>query len=58
MSISTEIPSQSAIEDFILTNIAGFGQPLKYYNNGEYFSLGGGYHSLRVIISDVTLYVD
>ena len=36
MSISTEIPSQSAIEDFILTNIAGFGQPLKYYNNGEY----------------------
>lgn len=36
MSISTEIPSQSAIEDFILTNVAGSGQPLKYYNNGEY----------------------
>ena len=36
MSISTEIPSQSAIEDFILTNIAGFGQPLKYYNNTLY----------------------
>ncbi len=36
MSISTEIPSQAAIEDFILTNIAGFGQPLKCYVNGEY----------------------
>ena len=31
---------------------------IRYYNNGEYFILGGGYHSLRVIISDVTLYVD
>lgn len=31
---------------------------IRYYNNGEYFSLAGGYHSLRVIISDVVIYSD
>jgi uncharacterized protein YsxB (DUF464 family) len=36
MSVSNEIPSRSAIEDFILTNIAGFGVALNYYENGEY----------------------
>jgi len=36
MSISTEIPSISAIEDFILTGTTGFGMPLKYYENGEF----------------------
>lgn len=29
---------------------------IRYYNGGNYFSLARGYHSLRIIISDVTLY--
>ncbi|NEZ47266.1 NAD-dependent epimerase/dehydratase family protein [Clostridium niameyense] len=36
MSATREIPSKSAIEDFILTNIAGFGLALNYYENGEF----------------------
>lgn len=32
---SNEVPSQSAIEDFILTNLSGFGVALHYYENGE-----------------------
>lgn len=35
LSVSEEIPSQSAIEDFILTNLSGFGVALNYYDNGE-----------------------
>lgn len=31
---------------------------IRYYNNGEYYSLAGGYHSLRVIIADVMIYSD
>ena len=31
---------------------------IRYYNNGEYWSLAGGHHSLRVIISDLILYKD
>lgn len=31
---------------------------IRYYNNEEYFSLAGGYHSLRVIISDIMIYSD
>lgn len=31
---------------------------IRYYNDGEYYSLAGGYHSLRVIISDVMIYSD
>lgn len=34
LSVSDEVPSQSAIEDFILTNLSGFGVALSYYNNG------------------------
>lgn len=34
LSVSDEIPSQSAIEDFIHTNLSGFGVALSYYNNG------------------------
>lgn len=34
-SITNEIPSRSAIKDFILTNTAGFGTALNYYENGE-----------------------
>lgn len=33
LSIAEEIPSRSAIEDFILTNIAGFGVALNYFEN-------------------------
>lgn len=29
---------------------------IRYYNSGNYFSLARGYHSLRIIISNVTLY--
>lgn len=35
LSISEEVPSQSAIEDFILTNLSGFGVALNYYDNGQ-----------------------
>lgn len=35
LSASNEVPSQSAIEDFILTNLSGFGMALHYYENGE-----------------------
>lgn len=31
---------------------------IRYYNNSEYWSLAAGYHSLRVIISDVMIYND
>lgn len=31
---------------------------IRYYNNENYFSLAGGYHSLRVIIADVMIYND
>ena len=31
---------------------------IRYYNDGEYYSLAEGYHSLKIIVSDVTLYVD
>lgn len=34
LSVSEETPSQSAIEDFILTNLSGFGVALNYYHNG------------------------
>lgn len=34
LSVSEETPSQSAIEDFILTNLSGFGTALAYYHNG------------------------
>lgn len=34
LSVSDEIPSKSAIEDFILTNLSGFGVAHSYYNNG------------------------
>lgn len=34
LSVSDEIPSQSAIEDFILTNLSGFGTALCCYNSG------------------------
>ena len=29
---------------------------IRYYNNGDYFSIAGGYHSLRVLLSDFMLY--
>lgn len=29
---------------------------IRYYNNGEYFSLAGGYHSLEIILSNFMLY--
>lgn len=29
---------------------------IRYYNNGDYFSLAGGYHSLRIILSNFMLY--
>lgn len=29
---------------------------IRYYNNGNYFSIAGGYHSLNIIIADVTVY--
>lgn len=29
---------------------------IRYYNNGEYSSLAAGYHSLRVIVSDIMIY--
>ena len=35
LSITNEIPSRSAIKDFILTNTAGFGTALNYYEDGE-----------------------
>ncbi len=35
LSVSEEIPSQSAIEDFILTNLVGFGTALSYYDEGK-----------------------
>jgi len=35
LSVSEETPSQSAIEDFILTNLSGFGVALNYYDNGH-----------------------
>lgn len=31
---------------------------IRYYNNGEYWNLTAGYHSLRIIISDVMIYSD
>lgn len=31
---------------------------IRYYNNGEYYSLADGYHSPQVIVSGMTLYVD
>ena len=31
---------------------------IRYYNNGTYFSLAGGYHSLRIIITNVVVYSD
>lgn len=31
---------------------------IRYYNNGEYYSLANGYHSLKIILTDVMLYVD
>lgn len=31
---------------------------IRYYNNGDYYSLAGGYHSLRIIVSDVILYTN
>lgn len=31
---------------------------IRYYNNGTYFSLAGGYHSLRIIIANVVAYSD
>lgn len=31
---------------------------IRYYSNGDYYSLAEGYHSLQIIISDMTLYVD
>lgn len=31
---------------------------IRYYNNGEYWNLAAGYHSLRVIVSDVMIYSD
>lgn len=34
LSVSEEIPSMSAIEDFILTNLSGFGTALSYYDHG------------------------
>lgn len=34
LSVSEEIPSMSAIEDFILTNLSGFGTALSYYDQG------------------------
>jgi len=34
-SVSEEIPSQSAIEDFILTNLSGFGVTGSYYEDGQ-----------------------
>ena len=35
LSASNEVPSQSAIEDFILTNLSGFGVALHYYEKGR-----------------------
>lgn len=35
-NISEEIPSKSAIEDFVLTNLSGFGKSLYSYKNKEY----------------------
>lgn len=35
LSVSEEIPSKSAIEDFILTNLSGFGVSLSYYDDGN-----------------------
>ncbi len=34
-SVSEEIPSQSAIEDFVLTNLSGFGTAFSYYDDGK-----------------------
>ncbi|HEO2547707.1 TPA: NAD-dependent epimerase/dehydratase family protein [Enterococcus faecium] len=34
-NISNEVPSYSAIEDFILTNLSGFGKSLSSYIDGE-----------------------
>ena len=31
---------------------------IRFYNNGNYFSLAGGYHSLRVIVADTMIYSD
>lgn len=31
---------------------------IRYYNHGTYFSLAGGYHSLRIIITDAVVYSD
>lgn len=31
---------------------------IRYYNNGNYFSLAGGYHSLEVLLSDFMIYSD
>lgn len=31
---------------------------IRYYNNGEYFNLTAGYHSLEVLLSDFMLYSD
>lgn len=31
---------------------------IRYYNNGNYFSLAGGYHSLEIILADFTVYCD
>lgn len=31
---------------------------IRYYNNGEYYSLAKGYHSLKIILANVMLYVD
>lgn len=33
--VSEEVPSKSAIEDFVLTNLSGFGVALNYYEKGE-----------------------
>lgn len=31
---------------------------IRYYNNGEYYSLAGGYHSLEVVLSNFVVYSD
>lgn len=31
---------------------------IRYYNNGDYFSLAGGYHSLEVLLADFMVYSD
>lgn len=31
---------------------------IRFYNNGDYYSLAGGYHSLNVILADTIIYCD